>query len=92
MAWRMPTACVDCPFNKTGPGAHLRKSLARGRMAEIRRRLRQDEHFVCHKTTDETGDGSKLVCAGALAYQERIGVSSNYQRVMERLEYFKATR
>ncbi len=83
----MNEPCVDCPFNESGPGLHLRKSLRPGRWQEILRGLKRDTHFTCHKTADETGDGSDLVCAGALAWQEERGLSSNYQRVMERLSW-----
>ncbi len=89
MAWRMAKSCENCPFNKSGKGLHLRKSLARGRWREILLSLRMGERFVCHKTSDETGDGSNLVCAGSLDWQEKAGVSSNFQRVMERLDYFR---
>ncbi len=88
----MVVPCVDCPFNTDGPGARLRRTLAKGRMAEIKRGLRQGEHFICHKTSDETGDGSKLVCAGSLAYQDSVGASSNYARICERLDWLKASR
>lgn len=87
MNWRMKEPCLNCPFNSTGPGAHLRKSLRPGRMAEIRRGLLRGEHFTCHKTTPETGDGSNLMCAGAIAFQEKHGVSSQLQRCMERLDW-----
>lgn len=89
MRWKMPAPCANCPFNDDGAGLHLRNSLARGRWREITTGLRRGEHFTCHKTTGETGDGSNLMCAGAIAYQEKLGVSSNLQRVMERLDYFK---
>lgn len=92
VSWRMPTMCDSCPFAKSGKGRALAKTLRPGRLAEIKRGLRGGERFLCHKTTDETGDGSKLVCAGALEYQEKQGVSSNYQRVMERLEGFESHR
>lgn len=90
--WRMPEPCRDCPFNKSGPGLRLRRSLASGRMAEIKRGLRRGDYFTCHKTTVETGNGSRLLCAGALAYQEAQGVSSNYQRVCERIEWIQEHR
>ncbi len=87
MSWRMKAKCDNCPFSKDGKGAHLRKSLRPGRMVEIRRGLLMGDVFNCHKTTEETGDGSELMCAGALEFQEQHGVSSNLQRVMERIEY-----
>lgn len=85
--WRMKDPCANCPFNKSGAGLHLRKSLYPGRWREILLGLRMGQGFHCHKTTDETGDGSNLLCAGAISYQEKIGTSSNLQRVMERLDY-----
>ena len=63
-AYRMPAPCANCPFNRTGAGAALRRSLRRGRWAEILRALRSDGHFMCHKTTRETGTGAELICAG----------------------------
>jgi len=90
--WRMLKPCADCPFNPEGAGAHLRRSLHPGRMRDIKRGLRAGEFFLCHKTTDECGDGSNLVCAGALAYQETVGVTSQYVQICERLEAFAEER
>jgi hypothetical protein len=84
--------CVDCPFARTGPGAHLRRTLQRGRWREILTGLLNEQHFMCHKTTPETGDGSNRVCAGAIEWQDRRGVSSQYVRICERLDYFKEKR
>lgn len=92
MKWKMEAPCADCPFNADGPGAHLRRSLGRARIAEIHKALRSDRHFVCHKTTHETGNGTNLVCAGALAWQEERGLSSNFVRVMERLDSITKAR
>ena len=78
--------CSDCPFAKNGAGLHLRKSLERGRWLEILSSLKNQEHFLCHKTTIETGDGSKLVCAGAIEWQDKRGISAQYVRICERLE------
>lgn len=85
MAWRMEAMCSDCPFAKSGAGLRLRKSLRPGRWLEILRSLRADQSFPCHKTTDETGDGSNLACAGGLEWQHERGLSSNFERVMERI-------
>lgn len=85
--WRMDTLCNDCPFATSGPGLALRKSLRRGRFAEIKRDLAGGQlHFLCHKTTDETGDGSNRICAGAIEYQRRLGTSSNLERVLGRID------
>ena len=86
MRWRTQKQCADCPFAKSGPGLHLRKSLGAGRWREILESLRKDNHFLCHKTTDETGDGSNLACAGSLEWQAKHGHSSNLERVMSRLD------
>ena len=83
----MEAACYNCPFNKTGPGAHLRRTLDKRRWSSILYSLLHDRHFLCHKTTGETGDGSNLLCAGAIEWQHKRGVTSNLERVMERLEY-----
>lgn len=90
--WRVTKPCADCPFSTSAAGTHLRKSLGRGRMAEIQKSLRSNEHFLCHKTTDETGNGSNLVCAGSIEWQEKQGVSANYVRICERLDWMHANR
>jgi len=90
--WRMEKMCEDCPFAKNGKGARLRRSLRPGRWRSILAGLRREETFTCHKTTDETGDGSNRVCAGAIEWQDKHGTSSQYVRICERLEYFAAKR
>lgn len=90
--WRVAKMCADCPFASKGPGLALRKSLAKGRWQSITRGLLRGECFTCHKTTDETGDGSNLVCAGSIEYQDKRNISSQYVRVCERLEYFADKR
>jgi len=84
--------CDSCPFAQSGKGLHLRKSLRPGRWSEIRRGLLNGEHFFCHKTTSDDGEdddytpnGEELVCAGAIEFQEKHGVSSQYVRICERL-------
>ena len=84
--WRMKEMCRDCPFQASGAGKRLADSLRPGRMASILRGLLRGENFECHKTTDETGDGTKLLCAGAIAFQEKMGVSSQYVRICQRLD------
>lgn len=85
--WRMPKPCSDCPFSDSEGGKHMAKSLRPGRIRDIKKGLLEGDYFLCHKTTDETGDGSKLLCAGATDWQNAQGIDSNYQRVCERLEY-----
>ena len=85
--WRMLKPCIDCPFSDSKEGQHMAKSLRPGRMKSIKQGLLEGEYFLCHKTTEETGDGSKLLCAGATDWQNAQGMDSNYQRVCERLEY-----
>lgn len=84
--WRTITKCADCPFASGGAGLHLRKSLRPGRWREILNSLRNDIHFFCHKTTHETGNGTELLCAGSIEWQEKRGLSSNLQRISERLD------
>ncbi len=94
MSWRMAEMCANCPFQSKGPGLALRRSLRLGRFAEILNALRNDQHFPCHKTVEEDDEGETLpgggpkmrVCAGAIAWQEKRGLSSQYQRICERLE------
>lgn len=92
MRYRMEVPCADCPFSKSEKGTRLRRSLAPGRMTEIRANLRNGGAFECHKTTDETGDGSNLLCAGALEWQHARGISSQMERIGERLAYFATLR
>lgn len=92
--WRMKEKCDNCPFHEDGPGRQLRDSLRPGRFKEIKKGLLQGEHFYCHKTTndddwdEETDDylGRGLVCAGAIEFQARHKVSSQYVQVCERIE------
>ena len=90
MTYRMQEPCSNCPFTDSKEGKHLRESLMDGRMDEIYESLLSDGHFMCHKTTDdeqESGDGSNLICAGSIEWQEEQGVgASQYLRVCERLE------
>lgn len=85
MKWRMDAKCADCPFAESGPGRHLRRTLKPARWREILAALRRDQHFICHKTSHETGNGTNLICAGAIEWQEARGLSSQLQRVCERI-------
>lgn len=83
--WRMPSACDNCPFSNSPAGTALRVSLRR--MPEIQQGLLAGEHFLCHKTLKETGgDGSKLVCAGALEFQHTNGLTSPYEDLCKSFE------
>jgi hypothetical protein len=86
-AWRMEKMCDNCPFARSGPSAYLKKTLRSGRWREILATLRKDGHFICHKTTRETGNGSNLMCAGAIEWQEAHGCVGQLQRIMERVEH-----
>jgi hypothetical protein len=44
------------------------------------------EHFICHKTSKKTGDGTNLLCAGAISWQAKRDRTSILQRVMEAIE------
>jgi len=87
--WRTKRMCVDCPFQTKGPGLHLRKSLRRGRWIAILQGLMHQDHFTCHETTKETGNGSNLVCAGSIEWQDKHGVSAQYVRICERLAHLE---
>lgn len=86
MRWRVARSCADCPFNARGPGRALRRALHSQRWREILYGLRRGEHFTCHKTTRETGNGTNLVCAGSIAWQAARGLTSQYARVCERIQ------
>lgn len=88
MAWRVQKPCDDCPFSDSAAGKHLRKSLHKARWREITEGLLRQEHFFCHKTSDETGNGTNLVCAGSIEWQDAHGVSSQFVRICERLDAF----
>jgi len=97
MNWRMAQPCGNCPFNRTGAGLRLRRSLRPGRWRSILAGIRRGEWFACHKTALDADDGvpppGARYCAGALAYEDRHGVSSNYRRICERLaEWAKMRR
>ena len=83
-AWRMKEMCAECPFQRSGPGAELRRSLRR--WPDILKSVRDEKDFRCHMTTRETGNGTNLICAGAIAYQERYQCTSVYVQVMGRFE------
>lgn len=80
--------CRSCPFQSRGPGLALRKSLHPSRWRQILYGLRHDMHFHCHETTEETGNGTNLVCAGSIEWGDKRGISQNFVRVMERIERF----
>lgn len=90
--WKMDAKCADCPFATSGSGRFLRATLGASRWRGILRALRSDKHFLCHKTTRETGNGSNLVCAGSIEWQEKRGLSSQYQRICERVEWMFASK
>lgn len=83
--WRCEKKCAKCPFHSGGPGLALREGLGRGRWKSITDDLRRGNHFFCHETTVETGDGTKLVCAGSIEWQDERGISSQYVRICERI-------
>lgn len=90
--WRLPEKCADCPFAQAGPGRFLRSTLRPGRWREILASLKRREFFLCHKTTHETGNGTELVCAGAIEWQEKRGCTSQYVQVCERLDSWKESK
>lgn len=86
--WRVARKCSNCPFSRTGEGAHLRRTLRGGRWTGILAALRQGNYFPCHKTTQENNEGehipgSGLVCAGSIEWQNRNGFSSAYVRLCQ---------
>lgn len=93
MTWRTAKMCEDCPFADSGPGLRLRKSLRRGRWAEIIESLHNDAHFLCHKTTHATGNGSELICAGSIEYAIENDIpQSQLERIMERIDFIYARK
>ena len=93
MQWRMPQMCADCPFAPSGPGLRLRRSLGKGRWTEIIQCLKRDKHFICHKTSNETGNATNLICAGSIEYSEDHNIPpSQLQRIMERIDYMNSKK
>ncbi len=90
--WKMPAKCDNCPFSDSEAGLHLRRSLGVERWEEITNALLHYEHFLCHKTTEECGDGSKLVCGGSIEWQAAHGIVANYIQIRERLELMMKKR
>lgn len=82
--WRMESPCENCPFNSSGPGLHLRKTLRPGRWRQILKDLRSGKHFTCHKTADRTGNGTNLICAGSIEWEQKHGLCSQLRQIMER--------
>ena len=87
--WRMPAMCENCPFSSSHDGRHLRQTLHPLRMLEIEAGLLAGDPFFCHKTTKQTGDGSNLVCAGALDFQAQNHVHSLYTQTCQQFEGVK---
>lgn len=75
-----------CPFDRSGPGSNLRRTLRVRHWRQIIGALLRGGHFHCHKTTVETGDGSKLVCAGSIEWAAKRGIKADVVQVMERFE------
>lgn len=90
--WKMPTLCANCPFAESGEGLRLRESLRPGRFEGIKRALEAGGFFPCHETTSDTGNGSKLYCAGALAYQAARGIVTAYARLCQGFEGAKESK
>lgn len=62
--------CANCPFRNDGKGV----SLAEGRIEQILSDLDSDDYktFTCHKTI-KNKKKERLMCAGALAVQAKMG-------------------
>jgi hypothetical protein len=70
--------CTGCPFLRRG-GV---KGLSPGR---VRDALKSDSHFLCHKTTRETGNGTNRVCAGWAAVLVKEGGGGQMFRILGRI-------
>lgn len=91
MKWRVKKQCDNCPFATSGPGLRLRRHLNPGRWRGILAGLRNETHFVCHKTAEYEGDedvlvGPALVCAGSIEWQHKRGLKSRLERLIEAFE------
>jgi hypothetical protein len=84
--WRMQEQCNNCPFATEGLGLQLRRSLGKGRWKEIVASVMRGDRFPCHKTTQATGNGTELFCAGALDFQHAHGVISVHENLCKVFE------
>lgn len=90
--WRVDEMCSNCPFMNDGDGLMLREGLGTTRWQGIMSDVLQGRRFDCHKTTRETGNGTDLYCAGALAFQKAHGVHSTYAEICEGLSNTHETK
>lgn len=90
--WKVDTMCSNCPFMEEGDGRVLRDSLGKGRWDGILFGLLHGGHFNCHKTTNETGNGTELYCAGALAFQVEHEIDTPYMRICRSFEGTRETK
>lgn len=74
--------CANCPFRKD-----VRPFLRTERAREVATSMPRNLVFHCHKTTDETGDGTHKMCAGAVILARKQGLLYHNQmaRIVERL-------
>ena len=98
MKYKMEALCDNCPFMEEGAGLQLRLSLGKARWNGIKSDLVKGLHFLCHKTTNdgewvEDGNGEEQyvkgggekICAGSRFYQQKLGIVSDAEQIMERV-------
>ena len=83
--WRVLEPCEDCPIEYGDKAMNLKK----GRVAAIKKDLRDGESFNCHKTVYDKGYDYPRMCAGAYNYLKRLKRPNNIMQIAERLENMK---
>lgn len=73
-----PHPCASCPF---GRGPESVRHLRGDRLQDIV----QAGGFTCHKTTEETGDGSERECAGFMIYKMANDGPTQMMRIATRI-------
>ena len=85
--WKQPRMCDSCPFADVGDGAALRESLGVKRWKSIVESLLGGAPFWCHETSKATQQRvTNLYCAGALAFQQRNKIETDYMKMCRGFE------
>lgn len=97
-SFRLVSPCKECPYRSDLP-SYLKGWLGRERATEIARNVFDlGQSFPCHKTTEHddrkldqgyTHKGCESQCAGASIMQIKLGKTSAYMQVAERLGWTK---
>ena len=81
--WRVLKPCKDCPVEYGDKAMSLKK----GRVAEIKKALRDGKSFSCHKTIYDEGYDAPKFCAGAYNYLKRLKKPNQIMQIAERMGF-----